>query len=119
MLEVAVHATKGMASAAVAAIGILPIYVALVLGTLVFGLPQPAVQLECLLGMSLPFIAGLWGTRSLYLGFVALGDTLPADRRCRRACFLRRLVVSWCACLTAVTPVMIYTLWEFFGRFFD
>jgi hypothetical protein len=116
MLEVTVHATKGMASAAVAVIGILPIYVALVLGTLVFGLPESAVKVQCLLGMALPFIAGLWGTRSLYVGFVGLCDTLPPERRLRRGCFLRRLMVSWCACLTAVTPVMIFTLWEYLGR---
>jgi hypothetical protein len=116
MLEVTVHATKGMASAAIAVIGILPIYVALVLAGLVFGLPAPAVQAQCLLGMLLPFIAGLWGTRSLYIGFVGLSDTLPPERRCRRGCFLRRLMVSWCMCFTAVTPVMIYTLWEYLGR---
>ncbi len=52
MLEVTVHATKGMASAAVAVIGVLPIYVALVLGTLVFGLPELAVKVQCLLGMA-------------------------------------------------------------------
>lgn len=116
MLQVTVHATKGMASAAVALIGVLPIYVALVLGTLVFGLPEQAVKLQCYLGMVLPFIAGLWGTRSLYIGFVSLSDTLPPERRCRRACLLRRLMFAWCACMTAVTPVMIYTLWEYFQR---
>lgn len=117
MLQVTVHATKGMASAAVAVIGVLPIYVALVLGTLVFGLPEQAVKLLCYLGMVLPFIAGLWGTRSLYIGFVSLSDTLAPERRCRRACLLRRLMFAWCACMTAVTPVMIYTLWEYFQRF--
>jgi hypothetical protein len=116
MLQVTSHATKGMASAAVAVIGVLPIYIALVLGTLVFGLPPGAVEAQCLLGMLLPFIAGLWGTMSLYIGFVGLSDTLAPDRRCRRACFLRRLMVSWCLCFTAVTPLMIFTLWEYLGR---
>jgi hypothetical protein len=116
MLEVTAHATKGMASAAVAVIGVLPIYIALVLGGLVFGLPERIVHWQCFLGMALPFIAGLWGTRSLYIGFLRLSDTLPPQRRCRRACFLRRLMISWCGCLTAVTPVMIYTLWEYLGR---
>jgi hypothetical protein len=116
MLQVTSHATKGMASAAVAVIGVLPIYIALVLGTLVFGLPAAAVEAQCLLGMLLPFIAGLWGTRSLYIGFVGLSDTLPPDRRCRRACFLRRLMIAWCLCFTAVTPLMIFTLWEYLGR---
>jgi hypothetical protein len=116
MLQVTTHAVKGMASAAVAVIGVLPIYIAIVLGTLVFGLPDAAVRAQCVLGMMLPFVAGLWGTRSLYIGFVALSDMLPPDRRCRRGCFLRRLMFSWCACLTAVTPVMVFTLWEYLGR---
>ena len=63
-----------------------------------------------------PFAAGLFGANSLYTGFTGLADVLPAERRCRRACFLRRLVVSWSFCYTAVTPVMIYTLWEYFSR---
>jgi hypothetical protein len=116
MLEVTTHATKGMASAAVAVVGVLPIYVAIVLGTLVLGLSVQAVKVQCLLGMALPFVAGLWGTRSLYIGFTRLCDTLPEERRLRRGCFLRRLMFSWCGCLTAVTPVMVFTLWEYLDR---
>ena len=33
----------------------------------------------------LPFIAGFWGTASLYQGFAQLCDTMPADRMARRA----------------------------------
>jgi len=41
---------------------------------------------------------------------------LPLKGRCQRACLLRRLVVSWSVCYAAVTPVMIYSLWEYFAR---
>ncbi len=116
MLHVTANALKGMASGAVALVGALPIYFAAVLGLMVFHAPDRLVATGCLLGLILPFIAGLYGTRSLYFGFVSLADTLPANRRCRRECFLRRLLFAWSACFTAVTPVMIFTLWEYMNR---
>lgn len=115
MLDVVIHALKSKATAAVALVGILPIYVALSMGMVIFGAPTFLLHGSLLLGLILPFIAGFWGTYSMYFGFSELCDTLPPDRRERRACFLRRLVVSWSACYSAVTPVMIFTLWEFFG----
>jgi hypothetical protein len=96
----------------VALVGILPVYAALGMAAVVFQVPPQALESTMLLGLVLPFIAGLWGSYSLYDGFGTLCDTLPAERRDRRACFLRRLVFSWCACYTAVSPVMIFTLWE-------
>jgi hypothetical protein len=116
MLQVTTSALVGLASGAVAVLGALPIYLAVVLGLVVFGRPAWAIDFVCLVGLVLPFLAGLYGTRSLYLGFLALTDTLAEERRCRRTCFLRRLLVAWCGCYTAVTPVMIYALWEYFGR---
>lgn len=110
MLDVTIHAIKSQMAMAVALIGILPMYVALGLGikVLEFDALIPGV---IVVGLILPFIAGLRGTHSLYTGFMELADTLPPERRCRRECFLRRLLVSWAVCWTAVTPVMIYTLW--------
>ena len=105
-----------MASSAIAVVGALPIYFAAVLGLVVFHAPGWVVGAVCFLGLALPFIAGLYGTRSLYIGFIGLADTLPKDRRCRRECFLRRLLCAWSACFTAVTPVMIFTLWEYMSR---
>ena len=64
------------------------------------------------LGLALPFLAGLWGVRSIYRGFMRLADTLPVRCREQRACFLRRLTLSWAACYTVVTPLMIYSLWN-------
>ncbi|MEX0715393.1 MAG: hypothetical protein WD066_02340 [Planctomycetaceae bacterium] len=111
-LDVTVHALKAKATAAVALVGLLPMYAAIALGMIVFGAP-PALRDACLLvGLALPFIAGLWGTRSLYVGFSGLCDTMAPEFRDRRACFLRRLVASWSAVYTAVTPVMIFTIWQ-------
>lgn len=116
MARVTVHTLKGMATTATALVGILPIYVAFSLGAAVF--EAPALLVDCVLqvGLLLPFGAGLFGAHSLYAGFSALAGTLPSERRCQRACLLRRLVVSWSVCYAAVTPVMIYTLWEYFSR---
>lgn len=116
MLDVTIHTVKGMSTTAVALVGILPIYVALSLGVAVFSAPAFVVSTTLWLAMILPFIAGLWGVRSLYVGFVGLADTMPAERQRHRALFLSKLIVSWAACYTAVTPVMIFTLWEYLAR---
>lgn len=116
MLDVTIHTVKGMSTTAVALVGILPIYVALSLGVAVISAPAPIVRDTLWLGMSLPFVAGLWGVRSLYVGFVGLADTMPVERRQHRSLFLSRLILSWAACYTAVTPVMIFTLWEYLAR---
>jgi len=116
MLDVTIHTVKGMSTTAVALVGILPIYVALSLGVAVFSAPGFVVSATLWLAMILPFVAGLWGVHSLYVGFVGLADTMPADRQEHRALFLSKLIVSWAACYTAVTPVMIFTLWEYLAR---
>jgi hypothetical protein len=116
MVEVVVHAVKSKAIAAVALVGILPIYVALAMGVVIFGGSEFYLAATMLLGLVLPFIAGVWGTVSLYQGFSQLCDTMPPDRAANRECFLRRLVLSWSACYSAVMPVMIYSLWEVFSR---
>lgn len=111
-LGVLTHAMKGKTVAAVTLVAILPIYVAVVLGAVVFRAPTEWTQLTLYGALALPFVAGLNGVRSLYVGFMKLADTLPPDRRCRRECLLRRLVFAWSACYTAVTPLMVYTLWK-------
>jgi hypothetical protein len=116
MARVTVHTVKALATTAVALVGILPIYMAFSLGAAIFQAPPIVTESVLWLGLVLPFVAGLFGVNSLYTGFIALTDALPEERRYRRACFLRRLVVSWSVCYTAVTPVMIYTLWEYFSR---
>lgn len=115
MLDVTIHALKAKATSAVALVGILPIYAALSMGMVIFNASPEMLKASMLLGLILPFIAGLWGTHSLYVGFATLCDTMPAERRDRRECFLRRLVLSWSACYSAIMPVMIFTLWQAFG----
>jgi hypothetical protein len=115
-LGVVAHALKGKAAGAIMLIGILPIYVAVALGLWVFDAPQETLTYWLYLGLLLPFLAGWWGLRSIYRGFMGLADTLPPERRCRRECFLRRLTVSWTAVYAAVAPIMIYRLWEYFAQ---
>lgn len=110
LLDVLMQTLKSKAVSAVALVGILPIYAALALGVTIFQLPQERAVLW--LGLILPFIAGLYGVRSLYVGFARLASYLPNDCRSERTCFLRRLVLSWAAIYTTITPAMIYTVWE-------
>ncbi len=116
MLEVVVHAVKAKSIAAVALVGILPIYVAAAMGVVIFHADEYLLQLTIFVGLILPFIAGFWGTASLYHGFSQLCDTMPADRMANRQCFLRRLVLSWSTCYSAIMPVMIYSLWQVLSR---
>jgi hypothetical protein len=116
MLDVVVHALKAQAMTAVALIGIVPIYAALVMGLLVLQAEQSLMERVLNIGLILPFIAGLIGVWSLYAGFIGLADTMKADRRGRRERFLRRLLVSWCVCYTAVSPVMIHTVWHHLAK---
>lgn len=118
MLGVVSHAMKGMASAAIALVGVLPIYVALALAVVVFPVPREALVGCVAFGLVLPFVAGVWGVKTLYDGFLTLRDTICAERRESRACLLRRLLLARCACYTAVTPLMVYVLWNFLATHF-
>ena len=110
--QVVATVMRGKASAAVVLVGILPIYVAVVLGMVVFRADAEVLELCLYGGLVLPFVAGLAGVRALYASVDGLAESMPEERRCRRACFLRRLTLSWAACYTAVSPVLIYRLWE-------
>lgn len=118
MLGVVAHAMKGMASAAIALVGVLPIYVAAALAVVVFPVPREAMLGCVAFGLVLPFVAGIWGVKTLYEGFLSLRDTICAERRESRACLLRRLLLAWCACYTAVTPLMVYVLWNYLSNLF-
>jgi len=115
VLQVTGHMMKGKASTAVMLLGILPIYVAVVLGMIVFQAPTDVLRNWLTLGLALPFVAGVWGCWALYRGFLDMADTLPACRRDRRTCFLRRLTLAWAVLYSIVTPVMIWTLWNWFA----
>ena len=112
MLDVVLHALKSKAVAAVTLVGVLPIYAAIGLAIAIFPLPASLRDAMLMLGLILPFLAGTAGTYSLYRGLSGLADTMPAACRGDRACFLRRLVLSWAACYSAVSPVLIFTLWQ-------
>ena len=111
MLQSAAHAVKCLAVTSVVLVGALPIYVAVSLGMVVFSAPPDWLRFSVTLGLALPFVAGLWGVKTLFLGFADLADTQPVQRKAQRARFLRRLTVAWAACYTTVTPVMIIWLW--------
>src|SRR4051794_40371732 len=115
-LQVTAQIMKGQASTAMMLMGILPIYLAAALGAVVFAAPPDVLRGVLNVGLVLPFVAGLWGVRSIYASFLGLSDTLPAHRCCRRECWLRRLTMACSACYTAVCPVMIYTLWRYFAE---
>jgi hypothetical protein len=116
MLQIVAQVLRAKATSALVLIGILPIYVAVVLGMVVFKAPVLTQEYCLYLGVALPFVAGLAGVRSIYHGVLGMAETLPPERRCRRECFLRRLTVSWAAVYTAVSPVMVYRLWQVFAN---
>jgi hypothetical protein len=112
VLQVTAHVLKGKAATAVLLLGLTPIYLAVALGMLIFHADDTAMSAAFAVGLALPFLAGLWGVRSIYVGFLGLAETLPLECRSRRTCFLRRLTVAWAAVYTAVTPVMIWSLYH-------
>jgi hypothetical protein len=116
MLQIIAQVLRATATSALVLVGILPIYVAVVLGMVVFKAPAYGQEYCLYLGLVLPFAAGLEGVRTIYRGVLGMAETLPPERRCRRECFLRRLTLSWAAVYTAVSPVMVYRLWELFAN---
>jgi hypothetical protein len=115
MAQITGQVLRCQATNAIVLIGLLPIYVAVVLGLVVFRAPGETLEWCLYAGLGLPFLAGLEGVRSLYQAVLGMAETLPPERRGRRRAFLRRLTLSWAACYTAVCPVMIYRLWEYFA----
>jgi hypothetical protein len=111
-VDVVMHALKGMAAGALALVGVLPIYLAVALSAVVFPTSQALLADWILLALALPFLAGIWGAVCLYEGFVKLSATIPLSQRASRCCLLRRLILAWCGCYTAVTPLVIFTLWH-------
>jgi hypothetical protein len=113
-LQISLVAGKGTAANAVMLLGILPIYVAVVLGGIVLRAPPHLLHTAIVAGLLLPFVSGLWGLREIYRGIVTL-SIHSAPQQCPRACFLRRLTFAWAGVYTLVVPVMIYRLWEHFA----
>jgi hypothetical protein len=112
MLQIVGQVVRGTATSALVLVGILPIYVTIILGLVIFHCPTDYLEWGLSVGLVLPFLAGLAGVHAIYRGVTGMAQTLPEGCRADRACFLRRLTVSWALCYTAVSPVMIYRLWE-------
>ena len=118
MLQTTLFALKGQAATGIMLVAVLPIYIALALGLVVFEAPRAWCEHGLYLGLFLPFVAGLRGLWSNHIGFTSLADTLPPEKQESRGCFLRRLTTACGACYAAVTPVMIYTLWNYLANTF-
>ncbi len=106
---------KGTAANGILLLGILPIYVAMVLGLVIFEAPPLSLHWALIVGLGLPFLTGLWGLRSIYVGILDIHQTQRRAGFCRRTAFLKRLILSWAAVYAVVIPVMIYRLWELFA----
>lgn len=115
MLQIVAIVVRAKATSALVLVGILPIYLALVLGMLIFKAAPEHLELCFYFGLALPFVAGLEGVRSIYRGVQTVSAHQPDEWRASRFCFLRRLTLSWAACYTVVSPVMVYRLWESIG----
>lgn len=115
-LQVVTHAVQCLAAGALAVLGALPIYLAFMLAVTILTKDPSPLAAGCLIGMALPFLAGVYGTWTLHEAFLTLADTMPARIRAARSCFLGRLLFAWSVCYTAITPLMIFTLWEYFAR---
>jgi hypothetical protein len=110
-LQVTTHVLRGKGATAILLLGLMPIYVSVVLGMIVFHAPNETLRAALWVGLVLPFVAGLWGMRAIYHAFLSLADTLPLEEQCRRTCFLRRLTVAWSSVYALVSPVMIWKVW--------
>jgi hypothetical protein len=108
--------TRATAYNGVILLGLVPIYVALMMGLIIFAAPPDVARWSVVVGLALPFVAGLWGLRAIHRGIADLAAEMPPAWRCRRECLLRRLTLAWAAVYTAVLPVMIYRLWEYIAR---
>lgn len=103
------QALRVQARTSVLMLGVLPIYVALALASVVGFIDGGRALVSW--GLALPFVVGLWGLRSLWLSFRRLSDTLPVAHQ-RRPWFLPRMVLAWGVVYSVVAPVALYRLIE-------
>lgn len=115
-LQITSVVAKGTASNAIMLLGLLPAYVAVVLGLIIFDADVEVLQWALLGGLLLPFASGLWGLRAIFLGVKDMASVLSRQWHCQRWCFLRRMVLAWTAVYATVVPVMIYRLWDYFAH---
>jgi hypothetical protein len=110
---VTAQALRGIATTGVLLLGAAPFYAAWVLGNVV-GVFED-VQTTLWVGLVVPFLVGLVGVASVDRGFRSMLDVLPVTHP-RRGNYVRRMVLAWGALFTAIAPVALYRLGEFFSR---
>ena len=102
---VTAQALRTLATTSVFLFGILPIYLALGLTSIVTHSIAPDVVLIC--GFLSPFAVGLTGLIALYRGFKHLLTYLEITHR-RRGDFLLKCLIAWSLVYTSVAPVALY-----------
>jgi hypothetical protein len=104
---VTAQALRAQATTSILLLGALPVYVAVALAAVLGVLVTPDQAI--LIGVSLPFMMGLFGVHAVYKSFLDLLRTLPITHA-RRGNFVRRLVLAWGAVYTAIAPVALIRL---------
>jgi hypothetical protein len=99
---IAVQALRAKATSALALFGLLPVYLAVGLGTLWLHL---GADIAVLFGFLLPILVGLVGIVAIYRGFVDLADRqqLPPERRS----LVKTMVIGASAVYAVVAPVAL------------
>jgi hypothetical protein len=109
MLQVVAISLHALARTGVILMGLLPVFVAAILGMVVLGATGGlAYQALMMAGVLLPFLAGLSTLPVMVRGFIDLIETIPEARAARRAPMIRLLALAWAVLYTTVAPV---TLW--------
>jgi hypothetical protein len=103
------QALRAQARTSVLLLGVLPIYVAIALASVVGAIEGGAELVSG--GIALPFVVGLWGLRSLWSSFRRLSASLPVAHQ-RRPWFLPRMVLAWGMVYSVVAPLALYRLIE-------
>lgn len=106
---VVVQALRVQAHTSVLLLGMLPIYAAVALATV---LPlNIEVEAVVLIGLALPFVMGLTGILALWRSFKHLLPRIPITHE-RRGRFLLRMVLAWGAVFSVVAPVAMWRIGE-------
>ena len=102
---VTAQALRTQATTSVFLFGVLPIYLAVALTSVVTKEIAPAAVV--LVGFASPFLVGLTGVRALYRGFRHMLSYVEITHE-RCGAFLLRMLVAWSAVYTAIAPVALY-----------
>jgi hypothetical protein len=73
------------------------------------------VETTLRVGLVIPFAVGLFGVFAVERAFRSMLDVLPVTHA-RRGNFVRRMVLAWGALFTAIAPVALWRVGEWFGQ---